>query len=191
MIQDGRGAGQYRNVAANHGRQWTVDRPFDCPPDETSLVTIVPMNGRVLVIGNRFEDANWVNASYGTAIDVVFTGNQLYRCASLLNYDCQTDKAFQPSWYVQYFDNELHEGLSSIETTGSIRRPRDFPCPITRCTVHRRAISHDDNSGSITVGGATRDVIVEGCQLRHPAGMIQSKPEAQGVLLRNNTTAHE
>ena len=93
-IQDGRGAGQWRNVVANRGRQWEIDRPFACPPDDTSLVTIVPMNGRVLVVGNRFEDANWVNASYGTAIDVVYAENRLYRCAQLLNYGCRRTTPF-------------------------------------------------------------------------------------------------
>ncbi len=81
-IQDGRGAGQWRGVLSNRGRQWEIDRPFDCPPDATSLVTIVSFNGRVLVVGNRFEDANWVNAGYGTSIDVIYAQNRLYRCAN-------------------------------------------------------------------------------------------------------------
>ncbi len=190
-IQDGRGAGQWRNVVANHGRQWEIDREFACPPDDASLVTIVPMNGRVLMIGNRFEDANWVNASYGTAIDVVCAENRLYRCAQLLNYGCAPDRAFQPSWYVQFFDNELHEGQTSIDTTGSVRDPQKFPCPITRCTIHRREVVGEDNCGDITVSGHTRDVIVEGCVLRHPASTIRAASEAQGVLLRNNTGKSE
>jgi hypothetical protein len=190
-IQDGRGAGQWRNVVANRGREWEIDRPLDCPPDDTSLVTIVPMNGRVLVIGNRFEDANWVNASYGTAIDVVYAQNRLYRCAQLLNYGCAPDHAFQPSWYVQFLDNELHEGQTSVDTTGSVRDQKRFPCPITRCTIHRRQLLGEDNSGDISVSGRTRDVIVEGCVLRHPASTIRVEREAEGVLLRNNLVEHK
>ncbi len=134
LIQEGRGAGQYRNVVSNTDRQWEIDRPFDCPPDDTSLVTIVPMNGRVLVVGNRFEDASWVNAAYGTAIDVVYAENQLYRCGQLLNYGCAPDKAFQPSWYVQFLDNELHEGLTSAETNGFLPKPERFGAP--NCAHH-------------------------------------------------------
>jgi hypothetical protein len=186
VIQDGRGAGQWRNGVANRGREWTIDRAFDCPPDGTSLVTIVPMNGRVLIVGNRFEDANWVNASYGTGIDVICAGNKLYRCAQLLNYGCAPKDAFQPSWYVQYFDNELYQGQTSVDTTGSIHDHDRFPCPITCCTVHRRHVLGEDNSGGISVGGYTRDVIVEGCILRHPSSAIRAEGDAQGVLFRNN-----
>ena len=185
-IQSGHGAGQWRNVVANHGRQWQIDRAFDCPPDDASLVTIVPMNGRVLVVGNCFEDANWVNAAYGTAIDVVYAQNRLYRCAQLLNYGCAPDNAFQPSWYVQFLDNELYEGQTSVDTTGSIRDPRKFPCPITCCTVHRRHLLAEDNSGDINISGFTRDVIVEGCVLRRPGSAIHVQKEAKDVLVRNN-----
>ncbi len=148
------------------------------------------MNGRALVIGNRFEDANWVNASYGTAIDVVFAENQLYRCAQLVNYGLAQRNVLQPSWYVQYFDNELHEGQTSADTTGSVRDPQKFTCPITRCTIHRRHLLAEDNSGGITVSGFTRDVIVEGCVLRHPMSAIRTQSEAKDVLLRNNTLGH-
>ena len=185
-IQDGRGAGQWRNVVANRGRQWEIDREFDCPPDDSSLVTIVPMNGRVLVIGNRFEDANWVNAGYGTSIDVVYAENRLVRCAQLLNYGCAPRDAFQPSWYVQYLDNELSEGHTSADTTGSTRDRQKFPCPITRCTIHRRHRFDADNSGSVTIGGNVRDAIVEGCTLRHPLSTIRAEGEAEGILFRNN-----
>lgn len=188
-IQDGRGAGQWRRVVANRGRQWEIDRPFDCPPDATSLVTIVPFNGRVLLVGNRFEDANWVNAGYGTSIDVVYAGNSLYRCAQLLNYGCAPSTDFQPCWYVQYFDNELHEGQTSIDTTGSIRDTKRFPCPITRCTIHRRQVLDKDTGGSITVSGQTRDVIVEGCVLGNEASTIRADGDARGVLFRDNTFA--
>jgi hypothetical protein len=77
-----------------------------------------------------------VNASYGTAIDVVFAENQLYRCAQLLNYGLAQGNVFQPSWYVQYFDNELHEGQTSADTRGSVRDPQTFTCPITYHTPH-------------------------------------------------------
>lgn len=185
-IQDGRGAGQWRHVVSNRGRQWEIERPFDCPPDATSLVTIVPFNGRVLVVGNRFEDANWVNAGYGTSIDVIYAGNQLYRCAQLLNYGLTSRGDYQPCWYVQYFDNEAHEGLTTLDTTGSVRDAGDYRGPITCCTLHRRHLLAEDNSGGINVSGRARDVIVEGCVLRHAANAIRVDAEAEGVLLRNN-----
>jgi hypothetical protein len=188
-IQHGRGAGQWRAVVANHGRRWEIDRAFDCPPDDSSIVTIVPLNGRVLVVDNRFEDANWVNAGYGTSIDVIYAGNQLYRCAQLMNYGLADKGECRPSWYVQYFDNQVHEGRTTIDTTGSIRQADLDSGPITHCTIHRRQVLAEDNSGGVNISGATRDVIVEGCVVGHPLGVIRVDGDARGVLLRNNRFA--
>ena len=185
-IQEGRGAGQWREVVAHAGRQWTVDRPFECSPDANSILTIVPMAGRVLVVGNRFEDANWVNAAYGTSIDVVYSGNHLYRCGQLLNYGLATPTEVQPCWYTQFLDNHLHEGYASIDTTGSIRPADAFGGPITRCVVHRRQVMESDNSGDIKIAGKTRDVVVEGCVLDNPQSAIYADGDAEGLVFRNN-----
>ena len=134
------------------------------------------MNGRVLVVGNRFEDASWVNAAYGTAINVIYAENKLYRCGQLLNYGCAPDRAFQPSWYVQFLDNELREGRTSVETNGFLPKPERFDAPnahITRCTIHRRTWVADDNSGGIAITGATRDVIVEDCVWQNPLSTLR------------------
>lgn len=186
VIQDGRGAGQWRYVVSNRGREWVLESPFVCPPDDTSLVTIVPMNGRVLVVGNRFEDANWVNAGYGTSLEVIYAANQLYRCAQLLNYGLTSHGDFLPSWYVQYLDNEAREGYTTLDTTGSIRDFKDYSGPITRCTIHRRHLVAEDNCGGVGLSGHARDLIVENCDFRHPANRIRVDNDAQGVLLRNN-----
>ena len=185
-IQEGRGAGQWRRssrTGADNGR-W-IGRST-CPPDANSILTIVPMAGRVLVIGNRFEDANWVNAAYGTSIDVVYAGNHLYRCGQLLNYGLATPTEVQPCWYTQFLDNHLHEGHASIETTGSIRPADAFGGPITRCVVHRRQVMGSDNSGDIRIAGKTRDVVVEGCVLANPHTAIYADGAADGLVFRNN-----
>ena len=87
---------------------------------------------------------------------------------------------------MQYLDNELYEGQTSADTTGSIRDRQKFPCPITRCTIHRRHVFGEDNSGGVTIGGHVRDAIVEGCTLRHPLSTIRAEGETQGILFRNN-----
>jgi hypothetical protein len=186
----GRGAGQWRDVVSNKGRAWGIDRPFDTPPDKTSVITIVPFNGRVLIIGNRFEDAAWVNAGYGTSIDVVCAENQVVRSALLMNFGVNADGWFEPSWYVQYFDNEISEGQTGIESTGGNPSSPRYPGPLTRWAVHRRHVLTADNSGSINIAGNIRDVIVEGCTLNHAMSTIKvERKEAQGVLLRNNRFA--
>lgn len=185
VVQEGRGAGQWRNVVGNKGREWRLDRPFDLDPDETSTITIVPMNGRALVVDNHFEDANWVNAGYGTAIDVVYRGNTLNRCAQLLNYGVPDKGDCQPNWYVQYFGNHLLEGHTSVDTGGAPRNGADYKGVITRCTVHRRHEFADDNSGEVAVFGVPQDVVIEGCTFNHPQSRIRIDGGG-GVLLRNN-----
>jgi hypothetical protein len=191
FILGGRGAGQWRTVTANHGRVWEIDRPFDVPPDASSTVSIVFFNGRVLVIGNHFEDANWVNAGYGTSVDVICAQNHLARCAELMNHgvgaDPYTPHGFEPSWHVQYFDNEIAEGQTSIGSSGAGHNAANlFPGPLTWCAIHRRHSVAADNSGSISIGGHVRDVIVEGNHFANPLSTIKVDGTAQGVLLRNN-----
>ena len=185
-VLDGRGAGQWRAVTAHAGKAWEIDRPWDCAPDKDSWVTIVPFNGRALVIGNRFEDANWVNAGYGTSIDVIYAGNRLVRCAQLLNYGLVMKRGCFPSWNVQYLDNEISEGHTTVDTTGSSRDNEQYTGPITRGVIHRRNRLSKDNSGGISVSGRARDVIVEGCVLGHPMGTIRAEGEAGGLLFRGN-----
>jgi hypothetical protein len=185
-VQEGRGAGQWRYVVAHKGRHWEIETPFACTPDASSVVTIVPMLGHVLVVNNRFEDANWVDAAYGTSIDVVYAGNRLYRCAQLLNYGLTSPGDYQPSWYVQFLDNEMHEGYTDVDTSGSVRDTKDFTGAITRCTIHRRHLFAEDNCGVISISGRTCDVIVEGCVLRNPANVIRVDNDAQWVVLSHN-----
>src|SRR5262249_47498901 len=150
-----------RFVTANAGREWTIDRPFDVPPDETSVVTIAPYRGRALVVGNRFEDANWVNMGYGSSFDIVCANNSIYRSAEFLNYGLRLDNGLQPSWRVQYLDNDVHEGFTEIITLSPTKSPMPFEGPITCFTVHRRTHLHADNNGRIRIAGNAADVVVE------------------------------
>jgi hypothetical protein len=185
-ILDGRGAGQWREVVSNQGRAWEIERPFEVAPDETSVASIVSFNGRALVIGNHFEDANWVNAGYGMSIDVVYAENELFRCADLMNHGLRGEHGLQPSWFAQYLDNTIREGQTSIGSSSGNRETELYAGPITRWIVHRRHTLAADNSGSIGLNGNVSDVVVEGCKLQHPTNIIRIDEPARGVLLRNN-----
>ena len=182
----GKGAGQWRDVTSFAGREWTLKEPFIVEPDTRSAITIVPMCGRALFIGNRFEDANWVNAGFGTALDVIYADNHLVRCASLLHYGMASADYLCPNFNVQFFDNELSEGLNSITSGGSVRPAGAFDGQVTQNVIHRRARLTADNSGSIVIQGALRDVIVEGCSVAHPDSGIRVERGPSGVLLRHN-----
>lgn len=188
-ILAGTGAGQYRFVTANHGRQWQINRPFDIAPNDTSTISIVPFRGHVLIIGNQFADANWVNVGYGSSFDVICADNRLYRCGSFLNYGLRRNTGVQPSWYVQYLDNDVYDGLTTVWVHGDMQCPQIFGGTVTRYTVLRGIHIHADNCGSIEIGGNAQDVIVEGCTLDNPWSRIKIQGQARDVLLHNNIFA--
>lgn len=188
-IVSGKGASQWRGVASFAGREWTLAEPFIVAPDERSVVAIVPLCGRALVIGNRFEDANWVNAGFGAALDVIYADNRLVRCAELLNYGMASAEYLCPNVNVQFFDNELSEGQGSIVVNGSVRPTGAFAGQVTQNVVHRRERLTADNSGGIVLQGALREVIVEGCSAAHPTSGIRVERGPGGVLLRRNRSA--
>ncbi len=182
----GKGTGQLRFVTANAGRSWQVDRPFDVSPDTSSVVCIVPFRGRTLMIGNHFEDSGWVNLGYGTSIDVVCANNSMYRCGALLNYGLRDPDGVLPSWHVQYFDNDVYEGATLVQTTADHRNADVFSGTSTTAAVHRRLHMHADNGGSIDVGANATDVIVEHCQLDNARSVLSVSADSSGVLLRGN-----
>ncbi len=188
-VVSGRGAGQWRGVAAFAGREWTLAEPFAVTPDARSVVTIVPLCGRALMIGNRFEDANWVNAGFGTALDVIYAGNRLARCADLLNYGMASPEYLCPNFNVQFFDNELSEGMNSVVVGGSVRPAGAFDGQVTQNVIHRRTRLTADNSGRFVIQGALREVIVEGCSAAHPDSGIKVERGPSGVLLRHCRSA--
>jgi hypothetical protein len=183
-VVSGKGSSQWRNVRTFSGRSWTLSEPFAVTPDKDSLVTIVPLCGRALIVGNRFEDANWVNAGYGCALDVIYAGNQLVRCAEMLDYGLASPEALLPNFNVQCFDNVLSEGSGSIEVNGSVRPAECFAGQITQNIIHRRDRLSDDNSGAIVIQGATREVIIEGLSAGHPLSAIKVEHGAGSVLIR-------
>jgi len=178
--------GQWRDVVGGKDRQWEIDRPFDVSPDSTSIATIASFNGRTLIIGNHFQDANWVNAGYGTSIDVICAENTLARCADLMNYGIHFPTHAEPSWHVQYFDNKVTEGQTHVGSSGDTRNKEIFAGPLTCWVVHRRHTLDAENSGSVAISGNLLDAIVEGCTLNHPASEIKIDSAAQGVVVRNN-----
>jgi hypothetical protein len=185
-ILSGTGAGQYRFVTANAGREWKVDRAFDVPPDSTSTITIAPFRGHAAVVGNRFEDANWVNMGYGSSFDIICADNKIARSAQLLNYGLKLENGHQPSWYVQYLNNDVSEGHTDIETSCTLKAPAGYEGTLTRYAIHRGTHLNADNSGRIRIGGNVADVIVEHCKLDHPSNTISNDKESAGVLFRDN-----
>lgn len=185
-ILSGKGEGQYRHVVGNKGRSWKMDRPFAILPDSQSIISIIPYRGNVLVTGNRFEDAGWVNMGYGSSFNVIGACNETYRAGEMLNLGLREPNGVMPSWYVQYHENDIREGDTLVQSNGDMRNPQLFSGSVTRFCLHRGQHIHADNWGGIGIGGNAEDIVVENCIIDNPNGAIRVDADTRGVLVRGN-----
>jgi len=210
VIQDGRGAGQWREVLSFNGRDVVLERPFEVEPDSDSFLFLLPGVARWIMDGNRYKDFDWVVPAYDVGVDVICANTKTWNLTEMLNYggerldgpggapshwpgepDPQTGlrpvRPYSPNWYVQYFDNEFRAGNTIVRTSGGFSNRG--PTPVTRCTMHRRHRFLEDNFGKIVLSHkGNYDLIVEGCELYNPLGTIEVT-DSEHVLLRNNKFA--
>ncbi len=202
FILGGRGMGQYRLIADYDGRNVTLDRPWDVPPDENSPITITMLQRRYLFIGNQFEDVGIGLQYYGTSIDHVAAGNTIARGGGFYNSG-RWYRHFQPSWYCQFLGNEILEGnsyrfgpnnatgagTSYISSQGL--QARGGEAPLALCSVHRRNRLH--NNAELRFIGVSaehpglRDVVAEHNIIENADRGIYIDDGCVGVLLRENT----
>lgn len=204
-VYEGRGAGQYRFVTAREGRQWTIDRPWDVPPDAQSVIGIIPFMGSVFFIGNTLTDAGIVQTCK-TCIDNVFAENRFIRSSRLVVLCGRSDKGESPwqvSWYNQGLDNEFPEGMDWGGKVSAVSFSADngsgtagYWGPVSMGGIARRNVFH--NMGMIRVGGCW-DVLVEHCAVHNSAVGVRVDPSRgngsppdlekgapRRVLFRNN-----
>jgi len=207
FILDGRGRGQYRRVISVDGRQVTVDSPWQVRPDATSVLTITMLQRHYLFVDNDFTDAGVALQLYGMAIEDIADGNVSTRTAGFHNFGMRY-QGIQPSWYIQWLDNEIAEGnsyrsghdnymLSGEAHLGIFALPpsTDFPHPLTLGCVARR--NRLRSNAHLAVGGTdphnpscaqpnVQDVIVEGNEIADSDVGVSLRLASAGVLLRNN-----
>jgi len=189
QIMEGRGAGQYRFVAAHAGRDWQVDRPWAVLPDATSRISIAPFRGQNLFIGNMFEDGGAFQL-YAAAHDSIVAGNKGSRMDGFLVWGLNPHGwGYQPSWYCQFFDNEILEGngyghrSASLGTLGR-DETQAYHGALVRGTIFRRNVLH--NNARFVVSGMTEDTLIENNTVRKSDNGIIVKASARGTLLREN-----
>ena len=116
FIVDGKGVGQYRWITQYDGNQFTIDREWDLPPDETSLLSIGGFNGRHLFINNTAVDTGTIIQLYPPNAECILSGNRSIRASninSLGKLGKIKDSDFvrvEPSWYNQFLDNHVITG---------------------------------------------------------------------------------
>jgi len=182
----GKGVGQWRQLAGFDGpTKVLVDRPWDVQPDPTSTVSIVYLLHQWLIVDNEFTDTGMAVQLYGAALEHIAAGNRSTRTAGYHNFGMYYN-GIQPSWFVQWLDNQILEGncyradhdnwrLSGdahIGVYGLVGG--DWKHPITLGTVIRR--NHLCNNASIVLGSELG---------RAPPG--RTDPLVSGVVVEGNT----
>lgn len=116
FIIDGKGSGQYRWLTGYEGNHITIDREWDLPPDEGSIVSIGGFNGRHLFINNTAVDTGALIQLYPPNCECILSGNRSIRASninSLGKIARLRDSTFtriEPSWYNQFLDNHIIVG---------------------------------------------------------------------------------
>lgn len=192
MILDGNGAGQYRRVTANEGREWEVDRPWDIPPDETSIIQIGPHRGRHLFIGNDYSDGGAFQL-YGAALDTIVAKNTGARMDGFFAWGLNPHGwGWQPAWFCQFLDNDITEGngfghrawgdafLGALASNNN----EIYPGPLVRGVVFRRNVLH--SNARLRLSGTVDGAVVEHCTVRHNDVGVVVGAGTRNVLLRGN-----
>lgn len=202
FILGGTGMGQFARIDHLDGDNVHLDRPWKVLPDESSVITITMLQQNYLFIDNAFSDAGVALQYYGTSINHIASGNQSTRTAGFYNSG-RWYRHYQPSWYCQFFDNQILEGnvyrggannalLSGEAFLGTLglQKPPNA-APLALAAIHRRNHLFSNAHLKITGGGnpaapGTRDVIVENNIVENADAGLVIDAGVVGVLEHGN-----
>jgi hypothetical protein len=187
FILDGKGRGQYRRIASLAGREVTVEVPWQVPPDASSTVSITMLQTHYLFADNSFTDAGVAIQLYGMAIEHLCDGNRSTRTAGFHNFGMRYH-GIQPSWYIQWLNNEIAEGnsyrsghdnyqLSGEAHLGIFAQPPggDVKTPLTLGCIARGNVLK--SNAHLAVGGSD------------PYNPVYSHPSVQDAIVEGNSVS--
>jgi len=191
FITLGTGAGQYRFVKTYNEHEVELNQPWDVIPDSTSTILLAPFFKNNMLIGNDFHDGAIV-ASFCVGIDWVLAENKITRGGGIHNFGLQK----LPTWYHQYFDNEILVGSVTRGPWGSVP-PLDSHLSTvgegSRGTVFRRNSLYNNSRIETEMflwyqsdRGIVRDVIIDHNIIRDADIGINLRGHNNGILLWSN-----
>ena len=209
FVVAGAGEGQWAEVAGLKGvpgrdpLALTLDRELKVALDDTSQISVSPMQRNYLIVGNNFEDTGVAFQTYGTGLDHVIAGNVARRTGGFFLYGGDYHH-FQPNWRIQILGNSLSggnvyragpnhaifSGPGRIAVTGG--QDKDLPdLPALTQSVIVRGNSLGDD-GFISIVGKSRrspgvrDVIVEKNASVNQDGVVRIDSGSADVFARLN-----
>jgi hypothetical protein len=194
-IIGGKGAGQMRFITRIEDRDVEIDRPWDIAPDSESYFVIAPVRHKLLFLANHDCDGNTFGL-YGSAADVVLAGNRLERVGGMHAHGMFKGVP-EPSWFVQFLDNELLEG-NSVRGPFSYQMPADdswlgffdrgirrpLTYPQNRVGIMRRNVLH--SNAFLDSHGRVKNVLMENNLIKNADQGVVIGPDVQDAILRGN-----
>ncbi len=103
MILDGPGAGQLRIVKGNTPTDFTIDRPWDIPPDTSSTIGVWTLMAHMIVYQSEGYDTSAFAQLYGSFYDYIVDSCRVERSQGIWG---------QSGWFVQFRYNDVLNGWS-------------------------------------------------------------------------------
>jgi hypothetical protein len=192
LIVSGRGAGQWRYLAsATAGASSvSIDRPWDIDPDATSVVSLINLQGRLLMIGNDYAQEPLVQP-YFHALDLINAGNSYGvdgRTSNMTLWSGTHYVGHMPAWHALFLDNTVIRGPRTHLTSFTAASPAGFTAATQ---VYRRNISPSGAPLDITLGSKEApwaDCLIEHNQAAQITLARTGDPAIQldGVVIRDN-----
>ena len=182
FIVAGRGTGEFSSVTQFNSNAVTLEHPLPVVPDQSSIVTIVPMQENYLMIGNTFSDSGVAVQLFGTSVNHVIAGNTSVRTGGFLDKGLVYGH-FQPSWYNQILNNKIVEG--------NLYNPGGGQLEPAGAAIG--AYGYQQRSGMPPL---TRGIIIRGNDLENNArievygGKISNTPGITDIVAENNRVAN-
>lgn len=213
-VVSGKGEGQWRKVAGFDGARVKVEPPWDVTPDTSATVAITFLLRQWLILDNDFTDTGMAVQLYGAAVEHICAGNRSTRTAGYHNFGMDYS-GIQPSWFVQWLDNEILEGNVYSGDHDNWRLSGDahigvygligpqWRLPIVLGTIIRRNHLHNNASivlgtelptGKVTAGRRAdplvTDVVAENNVIEHSNVGVYLFQTTRGVWLKGNEFDH-
>ncbi|MCK1573660.1 glycosyl hydrolase family 28-related protein [Bradyrhizobium sp. 174] len=196
FILDGKGVGQVRRIQAVEGSTILLDHPFNVQPDTSSIATVTSYQRNYLMIENDFSDAGIAVQFWGSSVNHIVAGNIARRTSGFLNRGVQYQRAYQPTWYTQFLNNQILEGdlgADAVLGTWGIQRPPNRS-PLSVGTIMRgnqlKGNAHIEVRGYSKAAPGVRDTIVENNLVENAQTGILIDDGTSGVFLRDNRFSH-
>ncbi len=191
FVSDGRGYGEFARVVSRDGADVVLDRPFPLAIDNTSMLTVTPMQTHYLILDNTITDANIGLQLYGTAIEHVVAGNASTRTAGFVN-KVLFYQGVQPSWYNQFLGNRILASSSAAPSYLMVSSDPKNKAPDmlayglvlrdNRLQSNASIILRGESDANPTVG----NILVEGSQISNSDRGIRTEQGVTDFYLRNN-----